>query len=103
MQAPNGVVAESPWEAKDIHLPYERLPFGDRWLLVTGKERDLIDKLTKNGRRLDDKALTTGIHQGLITSADHIYHLNGLARTDMKKSHLREPSEAALLILKTRS
>lgn len=78
VQAPNGVVAESPWEAKDIHLPYERLPFGDRWLLVTGKERDLIDKLTKNGRRLDDKALTTGIHQGLITSADHIYHLKRL-------------------------
>lgn len=78
VQAPNGVVAESPWEAEDIHLPYARLSFGDRWLLVTGKERDLIDKLGKTGRRLDDKALTTGIHQGLITSADHIYHLKRL-------------------------
>lgn len=78
VQAPNGVVAESPWEAEDIHLPYARLSFGDRWLLVTGKERDLIDKLGKAGRRLDDKALTTGIHQGLITSADHIYHLKRL-------------------------
>lgn len=78
VQAPNGVVAESPWAAKGIHLPYSKLSFGDRWLLVTGKERDLIDKLGKTGRRLDDKALTTGIHQGLITSADHIYHLKRL-------------------------
>lgn len=78
VRAPKGVVAESPWEADDIRLPYARLSFGDRWLLVTGKERDLIDKLSKTGRRLDDKALTTGIHQGLITSADHIYHLKRL-------------------------
>lgn len=78
VHAPNGVVAESPWEADDIRLPYDRLTFGDRWLLVTGGERDLIDKLTGNGVRLDDPNVTAGIHQGLITSADHIYHLKRL-------------------------
>jgi hypothetical protein len=78
VQAPNGVVAENPWEAEGIRLPYDRLTFGDRWLLVTGRERDLIDKLTINGVRLDDPSVTAGIHQGLITSADHIYHLKRL-------------------------
>jgi hypothetical protein len=78
VQAPNGVVAESPWEAKDIHLPYARLSFGDRWLLVTGKERDLIDKLGKTGRRLDDPAVSRNIFVGIQTSADDIYHLKRL-------------------------
>lgn len=78
VQAPNGVVAESPWEADDICLPYNRLTFGDRWLLVTGGERDLIDKLTGNGVRLDDPAVTRNIFVGIQTSADHIYHLKRL-------------------------
>ena len=78
VEAPNGVVAESPWEIEDIRLNYDRLAFGDRWLLVTGAERDLIDKIIANALRLDDERLTTGIHQGLITSADHIYHLKRL-------------------------
>lgn len=78
VQAPNGVVAESPWEAEDIHLPYARLSFGERWLLVTGKERDLIDKLGKTGRRLDDPAVSRSIFVGIQTSADHIYHLKRL-------------------------
>lgn len=78
VQAPKGVVAESPWEADDIRLPYARLTFGDRWLLVTGKERDLIDKLTRTSRRLDDPAVSRNIFVGIQTSADHIYHLKRL-------------------------
>ena len=76
--APIGVIAESPWTAEDIHLPYARVGFGDRWLLVTGAERDLIDKLGRNGRRLDDPTLTRNIFVGIQTSADHIYHLTRL-------------------------
>lgn len=80
VQAPNGVVAESPWEADNIRLPYDRLTFGDRWLLVTGGERDLIDKLTGTGVRLDDPAVTRNIFVGIQTSADHIYHLKRLGQ-----------------------
>jgi hypothetical protein len=76
--APIGVIAESPWTAENIHLPYARVGFGDRWLLVTGAERDLIDKLGQNGRRLDDPALTQNIFVGIQTSADDIYHLTRL-------------------------
>lgn len=34
-----------------------------------------MQRLTRECRRLDDPAITTQIFQGLITSADHIYHL----------------------------
>lgn len=78
VQAPGGVVAERPWEAENITLPYNRLGFGNRWLLVTGRERDLIDKLGRTGRRLDDPTLTQNIFVGIQTSADYIYHLKRL-------------------------
>lgn len=76
--APLGVIAESPWTAEGIELPYDRVGFGDRWLLVTGAERDLIDKLGRTGQRLDDPTLTRNIFVGLQTSADTIYHLTRL-------------------------
>ena len=78
VNAPNGVVAESPWKANDITLSYDRLTFHDRWLLATGSERNLIDKLSKTGRRLDDRSLTRNIFVGIQTSADRIYHLKRL-------------------------
>lgn len=73
-----GVVPENPWADADCSLPYDRLNFGDRWLLLTGEERALIDKLYERCRRLDDPGNTSQIYQGLITSADHIYHLERL-------------------------
>ena len=36
VQALDGVVSESPWKAGNITLPYNRLEFGNRWLLTTG-------------------------------------------------------------------
>jgi hypothetical protein len=36
--------------------------------------------LAKNCRRLDDRAVTRHIFQGLITSADHIYHLQRVGK-----------------------
>jgi hypothetical protein len=48
----------------------------DRWLLLAGRERALIDRLSATCRRLDDPTVTTNIYQGLITSADAIYHLD---------------------------
>lgn len=43
--------------------------------MVTGEERALIDRLAKKCRRLEDAAHTSHIFQGLITSADAVYHL----------------------------
>ncbi len=75
VKAPDGVVSESPWEANDITLPYSQLTFGNRWLLTTGVERRVIDKLQRTGKRLDDRTLTRNIFVGIQTSADYIYHL----------------------------
>lgn len=77
--APDGSITENPWSGRDATLPYSRLAFGNRWLMATGAERELIDRLYRNARRLDDPELTRQIFQGLITSADAIYHLKRLA------------------------
>ena len=77
-KAPEGVIAKEPWSANDCVLPYERLAFGDRWLLATGAERELIDRLAATCLRLDNRRLTRGIFVGIQTSADHIYHLTRL-------------------------
>lgn len=79
VRAPDGVIPNDPWTSNDCVLPYARLPYGDRWLLTTGAERDLIDRLATTCLRLDDRRLTRNIYQGLITSADHIYHLTRAA------------------------
>jgi hypothetical protein len=52
--------------------------FGERWLLLTGEERALIDRLYERCKRLDDPEHTKQIFQGLITSAYAIYHLKRL-------------------------
>jgi len=59
-------------------LTYDRLPREDPWLLATGEERELIDRLAESCARLDSASLTTHIFQGLITSADSIYQLGRL-------------------------
>lgn len=79
VQAPNGFIPENAFANDDCALPYKRLGFGDRWLLVTGPERELIDRLAKTCTRLDDAANTKNIYQGLITSADAVYHLERIA------------------------
>lgn len=76
--ATKGVIPNDPWAGNDSVLPYDRLHFGNRWLLATGPERGLIDRLAATCRRLDDPRLTRAIYQGLITSADSIFHLRRL-------------------------
>ncbi|CAN5362901.1 hypothetical protein BH09PSE2_BH09PSE2_09160 [soil metagenome] len=57
-------------------LPYDRLPPGDPWLLATGEERALIDRLAATCLRLDDPAVSTDIFQGVKTGADSVYKLS---------------------------
>jgi len=73
--APTGDIPDDPWKDKGRALFYGKQVFGDRWLLLTGEERALIDRLYERCNRLDDPAHTKQIFQGLITSADAIYHL----------------------------
>jgi hypothetical protein len=74
-RVPDGVVPANPWVGDDAALPYGRLDFGDRWLLVVGLERTLIDRLDATCLRLEHPGVTRGIFVGIQTSADAIYHL----------------------------
>ena len=77
--SPDSALPENPWAGEDATLPYSRLEFGERWLLLSGEERDLIDRLAASCTRLDDLANTANIFVGIQTSADHIYHLDKIA------------------------
>ena len=80
VEAPTGEIPNNPWGDPKIALPYGRQEFGERWLLLTGEERALIDRLAGRCKRLDDPACTTNIFVGIQTSADAIYHLKRTAR-----------------------
>lgn len=48
--------------------------------MLAGRERDLVMRLRRDCPRLGDPGVTSAIFQGLITSADHIYHLQRLGK-----------------------
>jgi type I restriction-modification system DNA methylase subunit len=75
VSAPDGKIKENAFANDECVLPYKRLAYGERWLLATGCERDLIDRLAKACKTLDDKSVTKNIFVGIQTSADDIYHL----------------------------
>lgn len=76
--APKGEVVAEPFASNEAQLPYEKIKFRDRWLLVTGADRDVIDTARKGSRDLDDPKVTENIFVGIQTSADDIYHLERL-------------------------
>lgn len=78
-EAPTGKITDFPWIDAKRALPYGSQVFGDRWLLLTGEERALIDRLYEFSKRLDDPKHTSNIFVGLQTSADAIYQLTRLA------------------------
>ena len=47
--------------------------------MVTGKDRSIIDKAISKSNFLDDRKITDKIFQGLITSADDIYHMKKIS------------------------
>jgi hypothetical protein len=73
--APAGDIPVYPWSNAGDALAYDRQILGERWLLLTGEERALIDRLYERCRRLDDPVHSSNIFVGLQTSADAIYHL----------------------------
>lgn len=77
--AAEGNDSDIDWEDEELAVDYAALEGEGEWLIATGEERALIDRLARDCRRLDDEAVTQAIYQGLITSADHIYHLSRTA------------------------
>lgn len=77
--APDGIVADVPWQGDDARLPYGNLAYGDRWLMLSGAERALIDALDGRCDQLGSAAVSSAVFVGLQTSADSIYHLRRIA------------------------
>jgi hypothetical protein len=74
--ARDGDLGKVDWAAPDAAIGYDELDAeGGAWLLAPAAVRGLLNRLWADCRRLDDPAVTSAIFQGLITSADHIYHL----------------------------
>ncbi len=68
------------WTDAELAVPYETSRRIGEWLMATGAERALIERLAKDCLRLDDKKLRSGITVGIQTSADAIYHLKRLGK-----------------------
>jgi type I restriction-modification system DNA methylase subunit len=73
--AGDGEVSENPWPDESCELAYDRIVFGNRWLLLTGPERELLDGLYQRCKKLGDREITKGIFQGVKTGADPVYKL----------------------------
>ncbi len=79
--APTGEVTRiHDWDDDNWYVSYKELPTEDTWIFVSRPERALIEKLGKSCHRLDAPAVARQIFQGLITSADPIYHLKRLGK-----------------------
>lgn len=76
--APQGEAADVDWSDAALAVPYAALREDGEWLMATGEDRALIDRLARTCLRLDDARLTAGITVGIQTSADDLYHLKKL-------------------------
>jgi hypothetical protein len=77
--APRGKeqVAKLDW-SQATNFGYEGLPEEESWVFMPGDEMAIVERLMKSHQNLEAK--TEQIFQGLITSADDIYHLQKIGR-----------------------
>lgn len=76
---PDGDITPIDWTSGVQSVPYSSLPNNKPWNISSKSDSDLIEKLLVSCRPLEDKSYTRQIFQGLITSADYIYHLDRVA------------------------
>ena len=74
----DGDLSKVIWDDPDKEVPYEELDPRASWMLLSRSERSLIEKLRRTCLPLQDESLSKAIFQGLITSADYIYHFRRL-------------------------
>ena len=77
--APEGEIEDVDWSDTRLAVPYADLPDDGEWLMATGAERALINRLDASCLKLENPLLTRGIIVGIQTSADKIYHLERVA------------------------
>ncbi|WP_428628596.1 Eco57I restriction-modification methylase domain-containing protein [Sphingopyxis sp.] len=81
--APDGDVSRVDWSDASHRLPYADIPdalASDPWLLAPMAVRAMVARLDREALRLDQPENVKAIFQGIITGADHIFHLQRLGR-----------------------
>ncbi len=74
--ASDGDISNVDWESTDMDsVSFEELSEDGAWNLLPRKDSDLINRLCRSNSLLGEKKWTKQIFQGVITSADYIYHL----------------------------
>lgn len=82
--APSGEITRiHDWDDPNWYTTYKELSKDDAWILVPRHEREIINKLNKTCKRLDDPAVAH-IFVGVQTSADPIYHLQKVGKNKYK-------------------
>ena len=76
--APSGEIGSVNWDEAQDFILFAELPGAEVWNFLPRPELEFINRLKKSRLHLGDSKLTKQIFQGLITSADHIYHLERL-------------------------
>jgi hypothetical protein len=73
--APDGVIGTIDWSMPDAIIPYVSLVGEGNWLFLPGREMGLLNRLSNGATSLIKFPGIISISQGVITSADEIYHL----------------------------
>lgn len=77
--APDGDISRVDWSDEQLLLPYAEIASPLKpWLIAPAPVRSMVERLGREATRLDQPENTKAIFQGIITSADHIYHLRRL-------------------------
>ena len=76
--APDGVIGTIDWLKPDATISYNSLEQEETWVFLTDQEKQLINRISVGTTSLVDYPGVSSIFQGIITSADHIYHLERL-------------------------
>ncbi len=77
----DGDLSRVDWDDDTLVLPYADIAQpSDPWLIAPAPVRRMIERLGREAVRLDQPENVRAIFQGIITSADHIFHLRRLGR-----------------------
>lgn len=76
--SPEGDMGDIDWTDEALAIPANSLRDDAEWLMATGEDREVIERLARDCLRLDDPKVTSGIIQGLVTSANSVFHLEKL-------------------------
>jgi hypothetical protein len=71
----SGEIGDLTWHQKLNEIDYKSIPDNSEWLMLSGRERNAVQRISETNYRLDDDAISSGIIVGVQTSADKIYHL----------------------------